>query len=138
MERGPEVQAGVPLKQGAAVIVYDGECPVCRKAVDRVRSRAEPGAFEFLSCHSGDLPLRFPSIERSACLQAMHLVLPDGTILSGADALPEIFTRLRRCGWFARLLGLPGARPLSRLLYRGFAGRRHRIGRWLFPGSKRS
>ena len=122
---------------GPAVLIYDGECPVCQGAVEWVRRNAAADAFEFFSCHSEDLPRRFPAIERAACLEAMHLVLPDGSILIGEKAAPEILSRLqaRRHRWTAALFRLPGAGVLSRAFYRWFAGRRHRIAR-LF-GSRR-
>ena len=113
------------------MLIYDGECAVCRSAAEWVRENAEPGAFEFLSCHSDDLPLRFPAIARAACLEAMHLVLPDGSVLIGQTALPEIMRRLgaRRYRWAAALFRLPGAGFLSGAFYRWFAARRHRIAR---------
>jgi predicted DCC family thiol-disulfide oxidoreductase YuxK len=119
-----------------AVLIYDGECPVCVKAVEWVRSRSDPHAFEFLSCHSKDLLRRFPSIEKAACLQAMHLVLPGGTVLAGAQAVPEILSRLRRYRWSAFLFRLPGAGILSRLFYRWFAKRRHRAAGFFSPARK--
>ncbi len=117
MRRGPE----------KPVLIYDGECPVCRSAVEWIRARSGPEDFEFFSCHSEDLPLRFPHIGKSACLAAMHLVLPDGRVLAGEEAAPEILLRLRRWRWAAALFRLPGARILSRAFYRWFAARRHRI-----------
>ena len=116
-----------------ATLIYDGECPVCRGAAEWVRARAAPGAFEFFSCHSEELPRRFPAVARQACLQAMHLVLPDGTILAGENALPEILRRTRRYRRAAVLFRLPGAGIASRFLYRAFARRRHRIAKRLFP-----
>ncbi len=114
-----------------AVLIYDGECAVCRGAADWIRRNAAPDAFEFFSCHSDALSRRFPGVAREACLQAMHLVLPDGTILVGEKAAPAILSRLRgrRYRWAAALFRLPGAGILSRLFYRWFAARRHRIAR---------
>ena len=119
-----------------ATLIYDGECPICRGAADWVRRNAAPDAFEFLSCHSEDLPRRFPAIERAACLQAMRLVLPDGSILVGEKAVPEILSRLegRRHRWAAALFRLPGAGILSRGFYRWFAGHRYHISRFLSSG----
>ena len=117
-----------------AVLIYDAECPVCRAAADWVRRNAAvPDSFEFLPCRADGTRARFPSIEESACLQAMHLVLPDGTILVGERALPEILRRTRRYRRAAILFRLPGAGILSRLLYRAFARRLHRIAKQLFP-----
>ncbi len=118
------------------VLIYDGECSVCRNAVEWIRARAAPETFEYLSCHSEDLPRRFPQIEKNACLTAMHLVLQDGSVLAGEQAAPEILLRLRRFRWAAPLFRLPFARSFSRVFYRRFAARRHDISRLLFPGGK--
>ena len=119
----------------AVVLVYDADCPVCRAAADWVRRNAAvPGAFEYLPCRSAETRLRFPAIAEAACLQAMHLVLPDGTILAGERALPEILRRTRRYRSAALLFRLPGAGIVSRLLYRAFARRRHTFSRRLTQG----
>ena len=96
--------------------------------------RRGPDTFEYLPCRSAETRSRFPAITEAACLQAMHLVLPDGTILAGERALPEILRRTRRYRWAAVLFRFPGAGIVSRLLYRAFAGRRHRISRLFPPG----
>ena len=115
------------------ILIYDGDCPVCRSAVDRIRKNSAPDAFEFFSCQSEDLSRRFPQVPKSACLEAMHLILPGGTVLAGERAAPEILSRLRRWRWAVVLFRLPGAQILSRVIYRWFAGRRHRVSRLLFP-----
>ena len=118
-----------------AVLVFDADCPVCRAAADWVlRNAAAPDAFEFLPCRSAETRSRFPAVAEAACLRAMHLVLADGTILAGERALPEILRRTRRYRRAAALFRLPGAGIVSRLLYRAFADRRHRISRLLPRG----
>jgi predicted DCC family thiol-disulfide oxidoreductase YuxK len=64
----------------------------------------------------------------------MHLILQDGTILVGEQALPELLRRTRRYRRAAVLFRFPGAGILSRFLYRAFARRRHRIARLFPPG----
>jgi predicted DCC family thiol-disulfide oxidoreductase YuxK len=121
---------GQPISRGEGntpekpVLIYDGECPVCRGAVEWIRRRSGPEAFEYLSCHAEELPRLFPSIEKGACLEAMHLVLPDGRVLAGGQAVPEILMRLPRWRWTAALFRLPGAEVLSRGFYRWFAKKR--------------
>jgi predicted DCC family thiol-disulfide oxidoreductase YuxK len=120
-----------------AVLIYDGECPICVKAVEWIRARSLPDAFEFLSCRSEDLSRRFPAIGKAACLQAMHLALADGAVFVGERAAPEILRRLRRYRWCASLFRLPWAGVLSGAFYRWFAKRRHLASRLLLPGSNR-
>jgi len=119
----------------SVVLIFDADCPVCRAAADWVRRNAVvPDAFEYLPCRSADTRSRFPAIAEAACLQAMHLVLPDGTILAGGNTLPEILRRTRRYRRAAVLFRLPGAGILSHILYRAFAHHRHRISRHFPPG----
>jgi len=121
------------MEAAPAALIYDADCPVCRAAADWVRRNAVvPGAFEYLPCRSAETRSRFPAIDEAACLQAMHLVLPDGTIRAGEHALPEILRRTRRYRRAAVLFRLPGAGILSHFLYRAFADRRHRIAKRLF------
>jgi len=118
----------------AVALVYDAECPVCRAVVDWVRCNAVlPDPFDYLPCRSEETRSRFPAIAEAACLQAVHLVLPDGAILAGERALPEILRRTRRYRRAAVLFRLPCAGTVSRFLYRAFARRRHRIAKRLFP-----
>jgi hypothetical protein len=51
--------------------------------------------FEFIACQSEERKNRFPDIREEACLEALHLVTPDGRILAGDKSLPEILCNLR-------------------------------------------
>jgi predicted DCC family thiol-disulfide oxidoreductase YuxK len=122
---------GIP--PGRAVLVYDAGCPVCRKAVDALEAEAVPGSFEWLACGSEEALRRFPGIRTSACLQAVHLVLPGGAVRSGAAAAPEILARIPRYRRFAPCLRLPVVRWLAAAVYRLVARNRYRLGHLLFP-----
>lgn len=124
------------MKEGPVVLIYDGECPVCRGAVEWIRERSSPGAFEFLSLHSGELERRFPLLDREACREAAHLVLPDGRVLAGEEAASEVFARLPGSAWLARALRFPLARIFSRAFYRWFARRRNAISSLFSPWHK--
>lgn len=120
---------------GPAVLIYDGECSVCRKAVEWIRSRTPEGRFEFLSLHSAELAGRFPFLDPADCRRAAHLVLPGGSVWIGEQAAPEVFDRIPGYRWAARCLRLPGAHVLSRVIYRFLARRRHAIA-WLFDPAR--
>jgi predicted DCC family thiol-disulfide oxidoreductase YuxK len=113
-----------------AVLIYDGECSMCRASALWLLRRAEAGGardLEILPCRSPVRRQRFPSIADETCMQAMQLVLPDGHVLAGADAVPEILLRIPRWSWVARLFDLPRARPFARRVYAWIAKNRMKI-----------
>lgn len=110
-----------------SVLIYDGVCPICQGGMRWVRRRALPGQFEFLPCQSPERRIRFPRISEQACLEALQLVLPDGRVLVGEAAIPEILRRLRGWRWLAHLFGLPGVRSCAPRLYAWVARNRYVI-----------
>ena len=111
-----------------AVLIYDGDCPMCRASAMWIMRRAlSRGELEILPCRSETRRARYPDISEEACLTAMQLVLPDGRVLAGGDAAPEILRRVRGWGWVASLFSLPGARPIARRVYAWIARNRMRI-----------
>jgi predicted DCC family thiol-disulfide oxidoreductase YuxK len=121
---------GSPPAIGPAVLVYDGECALCRASAFWLLRRAMAGGareLELLPCSSPVRRARYPQISDEACLTAMQLVLPDGRVLAGADAVPEILRRIPRWRWLAGLFDLPGIRPVARRVYAWIARHRMRL-----------
>jgi len=110
-----------------ATLIFDGSCPICSSTVKWIGENELEGSFEMLPCQAHGMREQFPGIEPVECMKAMHLVLPDGKVFVGEEALPEIFARLRRYRFASLLFKAPGAAPLSRIAYRWFANRRYRI-----------
>lgn len=101
---------------------------MCRaSALWLMRRALSSGTLEILPCASGARRTRFPQITEQACLTAMQLVLSDGRVLSGADAVPELLRRIRGWGWVAAVFALPGVRPVARRVYAWVARNRMRI-----------
>jgi predicted DCC family thiol-disulfide oxidoreductase YuxK len=101
---------------------------MCRaSALWLMRRAMAAGELEILPCRSAPRRARFPAITEERCMQAMQLVLPDGRVLEGADAVPELLGRIPRWRWAASVLAVPGARPLARRLYAWIAANRMRI-----------
>jgi predicted DCC family thiol-disulfide oxidoreductase YuxK len=111
-----------------AVLIYDGECAMCRaSALWLMRLAMSGGELEILPCRSAPRRLRYPHVTDEACMTAMQLVLPDGKTLAGADAVPELLRRIRGLGWLATVFALPGARPVARRVYAWIATNRMRL-----------
>lgn len=111
-----------------AVLIYDDECALCRGgALWVMRLALSTGRLEILPCRADERRERFPMVSEDACMTAMQLVLPDGRVLAGADAVPDLLRCVRGLGWIAVLFGLPGMRPLARRVYAWIARNRLRI-----------
>ncbi len=117
------------------MLLYDGLCPICNRAVEWIRRRAKPCAFEFLSCHDPSLAARFPQLSREDCLTAIRLVEPDGRIFAGEEAVPGILARMKGYRVAAAIVSRPGVRALARPLYRWIARNRLRLSGGSKPGN---
>ena len=121
---GPLAAATGPV----ATLIYDGECAMCRASALWIMRRAlDAGTLEILPCRSAPRRQRFPQVTDEQCMTAMQLVLPDGRVLAGADAMPELLRLIPRWRWIAALFALPGLRPLARVVYAWIARNRMRV-----------
>jgi len=105
-------------------LIYDGECGFCRSSVDLARSWDREHRLDTVPFQDQERVAAF-GIPLPALAAAMHLVLPDGRVFAGADAVPEILRLLPGKRWLAPLFRLPGVLPVARRLY-GWIARRRR------------
>ena len=116
------------MPPATATLIYDAECSVCRASARWLMRRASSsGQLEILPCRSGVRRQRFPHVAEEQCMTAMQLVLPDGRVLGGADAVPELMRRIRGWGWVAGVFSIPGVRPIGRRVYAWVARNRMKI-----------
>ena len=86
---------------------------------------AGPRAVEALDLHEpGRLEL-FPGLTHEECKRTMHLVMADGRVYRGAEAVARTLMTRRVLGLFARAYYIPVLRSLSDMLYRFIAKRRY-------------
>ncbi len=105
-------------------LIYDGACGLCRSAAARVAAWDREHRVALVPFQDDGVVAAF-GIEVPALAAAMHLVLPDGRVFAGADAVPELLRLLPGKEWLAAWFDLPGARILARRVYRYVAERRH-------------
>ena len=110
------------------ILLYDGNCGFCRRWVTRLRRMDRKGRIRFLPAAERATVAGLPPITDAALDRAMHLVLPDGTVLPGARAAAAIMRMLP--GWraVAWVFHVPGVQSLADRSYAWVAARRHRFG----------
>lgn len=115
----------VPNPPAKALLVYDGDCGFCRTWVARWRRTVGPRVdYEELQTAGA----RYPTIPRSRFRRAVQLILPDGEVFEGAEAVFRTLAlapgRPRRGRWLAVYQNVPGARPVFEWGYRWVADHR--------------
>ncbi len=111
------------------VVVYDGECPFCRRQIARIRKYDRHGRFECVPRQTPGLTGRFPALGQGGFDTGMRLIVPDGRIYVGADSVYQISRQLAVFRWFAWLYRVPGVHGLARAVYGWIAARRRSLGR---------
>ena len=116
------------------VLIYDDRCSLCCGCMRWLKlHEIRNDAFEFVPCKSKERMSRFPTLNEKACLEALHMILPDGQILTGDKSLPEILIRLRYFRWLAVLFRIPVIRLFSYAVYRLIANNRYVISQTILP-----
>jgi len=105
-------------------LIYDGECGICQQAVALLKRWDREHVLRFVPFQDGAAVARF-GMALPALAAAMHLILPDGRVYAGADAVPELLRLFPRKRWLAPLFRIPGVLPIARRTYAWIAARRH-------------
>jgi predicted DCC family thiol-disulfide oxidoreductase YuxK len=116
----------VPSEKKYAVL-YDGHCVFCRRQLERLKRLARPGALEAVDFQEPEALARFPMLSHAACMEAMHVVTPDGLVYRGFEAAVQAVVTRPILGKAAYLYYLPGLRQLLDHLYAWLAAHRYRL-----------
>lgn len=94
--------------QPAGRVLYDGACPRCRASMALLTAGDPDRVLEPVDLTAVDVTTIHPSLTKSACIKAMHLVRADGRIDVGYDAVVTL-SRWIPLFW---PLGLIGSLPI--------------------------
>jgi predicted DCC family thiol-disulfide oxidoreductase YuxK len=104
------------------LLLFDGDCGFCRFWVRRWQSKTR-GRVDFAPAQQE--AARFPQVTEQDWKRAVQLVMPDGTVHAGAEAVFTALAQAPRHGWMlAAYRRVPGVRPASEAFYRLVAGHR--------------
>lgn len=104
-------------------LIYDGECGICQQAVALLKRWDREQVLRFVPFQDQRRVAEF-GIALPALAAAMHLILPDGRVYAGADAVPELLRLFPGKRWLAPVFRIPGVLPLARRVYAWIAMRR--------------
>lgn len=122
----PDPSAAPRDAEARPLVVYDGDCGMCRAAVEWLGARTgERVAF----APAQDDP--DPRVDREAARAAVHLVEPDGRTFRGARACIQALAKAPARGWVLALLAIPGFGAVAEWWYRAVAARRSLLSRAL-------
>jgi predicted DCC family thiol-disulfide oxidoreductase YuxK len=115
------------FKEYNGVILFDGDCPICRSATARAGAFLSRHGFTTAALQTPWVRQRLQN-DPKPLLAEMRLLTASGQVLGGADALLAIAAKI----WWARplywLSFLPGLKPLFRHAYTGVARNRYCFG----------
>lgn len=118
-----------------SIVYFDGSCSLCRAEIGYYRREDQYRALCFVDISEvGAVTPEGISQERA--MKRFHVRANDGRVLSGAAAFVEIWGRLPRWRWAARVASLPGVLIVLEWGYRAFLPVRPFISRFLerLPG----
>jgi predicted DCC family thiol-disulfide oxidoreductase YuxK len=115
----------VRLNRGVGpVLVFDGECGFCTRAVGWLRLADGKRLIETVPYQRGGVPERL-GLSRERCAESVHWRGPDGTVASGAAAISAALAVALDAEWPGRLYLRTGS--AQERLYRWVAAHRHRL-----------
>jgi len=109
-------------------LLYDGECPLCRREVRFLQSRNRRGHLAFEDIAASDFDPAAYHTTREELTGVIHGVFPDGRIVRKVAVFREAY-RAIGLGWLLAPTGWPGLRWLADRGYEWFARNRISIGR---------
>lgn len=117
------------MRAARHTLLYDGDCPLCRVQMRRVRRLDWGRRFVLLPLQDEAAAALVPGLSREVLADALHCVTADGRVFRGAECVRFVALRLPLVAPLGLLLWLPGALLLAKLIYRRVSRNRHRLSR---------
>lgn len=117
----------IHLRHDKPLIVYDGACGFCLKQMERIRRWDKRGVFASEPRQSPGLDERFPRLKDGDFNTGMRVILPDGGVRVGADAVYEIARRLWPAKLAAWIYRVPVLHFFCKSIYGWIAANRYKL-----------
>ena len=117
----------------ALVVFYDGQCPLCTREIDHYRRLNGGNKIEWRNLHYETSRLANYGLTHNHAMRELQAVIHASPgrfkVVSGVDAFLEIWERIERYRWLARIVGFRPVKFVANPLYRAFARYRHLLRR---------
>ncbi len=97
-------------------VLYNHRCPICRAEIKHYRRLAERHAAPLRFADLHEAPLADLGLDRDRAMRRLH-ALEGERLLDGVDAFLALWRRLPGWCWLGRLMGLPGLRQVTGVIY---------------------
>ena len=112
-------------------ILYDKHCAICRRCRAWLEQQPAFVPLVFVPLQSGDLPRRFPGIEKLQLDKEIAVISDTGEVWQGGEAWVMCLWTLREYREWSQRLAHPALLPLARRACAIFSENRHRLSRLL-------
>ncbi|GAB4213221.1 MAG: hypothetical protein OHK0012_08920 [Synechococcales cyanobacterium] len=118
-------QLDKPATPPAMTLLYDGECPLCRREVRFLQQRdGGRGLVRCVDIAAPDYdPTLHANIDYATAMQRIHAILPDGTVVRNVAAFRHVYEHLG-LGWVYALTRIPWVGQWADRVYGWWAERR--------------
>jgi ubiquinone biosynthesis monooxygenase Coq7 len=103
--------------QSRLTVYYDGDCPVCSREISYYAGRTGDGV---TYCDVAAQTCPAHDLSREDALRRLHARLPDGRLVSGAEAFVALWERVPGFGHVTPVLKLKPVLAMLDLAYAGF------------------
>jgi predicted DCC family thiol-disulfide oxidoreductase YuxK len=122
------MRASAAPPRSVPILLYNGECAICRRIGAWVQRSAQPAAgtpalsVQPIGHDPAALQALHPGLSIWDAYKQLHLLMPDGTMKVDGEAVAEVLRRLPRTHWFAWsfAVGVGGLRPCQWVLNAGY------------------
>lgn len=113
----------------APVVLYDGACGFCRDWSRRLARWDRAGRLHLLPFQDRGELSGLPRLDDRDLERALHVVLPDGRVVAGAEGIIALLPWLPGGPPLALFARLPGVAWVADRVYAAVARRRHALGK---------
>ena len=115
---------------GNTVVLYDHECPLCRKEMERLKSLDSKDLLSLVSMNNSNFNEQHWGVSRKDASRTLHVLTAEKVWLVGMPAIRHVYSQVEP-GILITLSGWPVFSSLADFLYRYIAPNRYVISRWI-------